>query len=801
MLDPVEIPSLHDVTLGGEAITSELLDKWLPYCRVGINYGSAEVDVTHTRDVHDSQDPTNVGKRLSSCVSYIVDQNNVKKILPIGAIGELLISGPTMARSYLKQPERTAASFIPAPVDWYGIRPDKNRRSHMSRAYRMGDLLQQQWDGSFRFVGRRDFQVKINGQKVELGEIESILSTHPSVRLCAVVYPRSGPFTERLVAVVEPQNSVSRNRDNLPEIELEDIKRHLLERVTSYMLPQTYILADPMPLTASLKIDRTKLMMWLVGQDTIDASGHVFKSISTTLQGPELSSDDQTALKLSTMIANLVTDERSRYWYAIHGHENSFSQIGLDSVQVMRLSHLISRTFARKIPVETLTDQHMTVKGLSALIDHLPTANGNAPLRGMTSEGLRGKLSQSLAQIRSGHRNTEYTNMAADSCAVACPASYNVLLSGVTGYLGIQILRALFGSAKVGKVHALVRGADAVRAQARVAKAAEAANWSIDPYVDRLEIWPGDLSRPRLGLEDSKWRYLTQCKKPDCQIHCLIHCGAVVDWTKSYDDLEASNVTSTVQLLNATLGMQHAPHFTYISGGQYFQPGTDEGSQLELVQCFDDAAASNGYAQTKFISELIVDSVRQKSFELSSKFVNFHIVKPAYLIGTIQDGIANTGDYLWRVVSAAVQQRSYNADEDEQWLLAADVGIVANVAVELALSTNPPSSERSIRTKILHGMKVRDFWSIVSSVTGCDLLAVSGREWLEAVQTAMEVDAKHVLWPLLDAVEQNCGRLTRRRLPAEKMHGVTGTRSIADAVRKNVEYLVAIGFFLKPITC
>ena len=694
MLDPVKIPSLHDVTLGGEAITSELLDKWLPYCRVGINYGSAEVDVTHTRDVHDSQDPTNVGKRLSSCVSYIVDQNNVKKILPVGAIGELLISGPTMARSYLKQPERTAASFIPAPVDWYGIRPDKNERSQMSRAYKMGDLLQQQWDGSFRFVGRRDFQVKINGQKVELGEIESYLATHPSVRLCAVVYPRSGPFTERLVAVVEPQDSVSRNRDTLPKIGLENIKSHLLERVTSYMLPQIYILADPMPLTASLKIDRTKLMMWLVEQDTIDASGHIFKSISTSLQGPELSPDDHTGLKLSTMIANLVTNERSRYWYAIHGHENSFSQIGLDSVQVMRLSHLISRTFARKIPVETLTDQRMTVKRLSALIDHLPMVNRNVPLRDMTSEGLRGKLSQSLAQIRSCHRNTVYTNMATDSCEVAYPASYNVFLSGVTGYLGIQILRALFGSAKIGKVHALVRGADAVRAQSRVAKAAEAANWSIEPYIGRLEIWPGDLSRPRLGLEDSKWRHLTQCRKAGGQIHCLIHCGAVVDWTKSYDDLEASNVTSTVQLLNATLEMQHPPHFTYISGGQYFQPGTDEGSQ-QLVHCFDDAAASNGYAQTKFISELVVDSVRQKSFEVSSKSLNFHIVKPAYLIGTIQDGIANTSDYLWRVVSAAVRQRSYNADEDEQWLLAADVGIVANAAVELAISTTPPSSERS----------------------------------------------------------------------------------------------------------
>lgn len=155
------------MTMGGEAITTELLNKWLGHTRVGINYGSAEVDVTQARDVEDTRDPANVGKRLPCCVTYIVDPDNVKKILPIGAVGELLISGPTMARSYLKNPEKTAASFIEAPVDWYLKDSDGNIKSWMKRAYRMGDLLQQQWDGSFRFVGRRDFQVKIHGMSIQ----------------------------------------------------------------------------------------------------------------------------------------------------------------------------------------------------------------------------------------------------------------------------------------------------------------------------------------------------------------------------------------------------------------------------------------------------------------------------------------------------------------------------------------------------------------------------------------------------------------------------------------------------------
>lgn len=166
LLDPITVPSLKFMTLGGESINQSTLQKWLQVCRVGVNYGSAEVDVTHTRDFRDDSDISNVGQRLPSCTAYIVDPNSPDIILPVGAIGELVISGPTMARGYLNAPEKTAEVFMPVPGKWIsqGIL-EQEGLSNTSRIYRMGDLCRQISDGSFTFVGRKDFQVKVSGKE------------------------------------------------------------------------------------------------------------------------------------------------------------------------------------------------------------------------------------------------------------------------------------------------------------------------------------------------------------------------------------------------------------------------------------------------------------------------------------------------------------------------------------------------------------------------------------------------------------------------------------------------------------
>ncbi|EME82927.1 uncharacterized protein MYCFIDRAFT_153651 [Pseudocercospora fijiensis CIRAD86] len=172
LLDPCTVPSFRFVTLGGESIKPATLEKWLKVCRVGINYGSAEVDVTHVRDVFDASNPSNVGLRLPSCLAYIVDSENAANVLPVGAVGELVIAGSTMAREYLNAPEKTAQVFISTPQRWFTRGFVEESSALVSRLYRMGDLCRQRHDGSFDFVGRKDFQVKVNSKSTDVRLVE-----------------------------------------------------------------------------------------------------------------------------------------------------------------------------------------------------------------------------------------------------------------------------------------------------------------------------------------------------------------------------------------------------------------------------------------------------------------------------------------------------------------------------------------------------------------------------------------------------------------------------------------------------
>ncbi|MBE0546008.1 MAG: amino acid adenylation domain-containing protein [Verrucomicrobia bacterium] len=178
--------------------------------------------------------------------------------VPIGVPGELHISGDGLARGYRNRPEFTAERFILNP---FGRSADSLvRESPGSRGqscprsdamlYKTGDLVRWLPDGNLEFIGRMDHQVKIRGNRVELGEIESVLSRHPSVRE-AVVAARAGALETRLIAWVVPQSGA--------KLETKLLREFLKQHLPDYMLPAEFVCLDALPLTANGKIDRQAL--------------------------------------------------------------------------------------------------------------------------------------------------------------------------------------------------------------------------------------------------------------------------------------------------------------------------------------------------------------------------------------------------------------------------------------------------------------------------------------------------------------------------------------------------------------
>ena len=164
--------------------------------------------------------------------------------LPPGVTGELFIGGIGLARGYLNRPDLTAQSFIPNPVPG----------AVGSRLYRTGDLAQFLPDGNIDFLGRIDHQVKINGQRIQLGEIEATLREHAAVAN-AVVVPKEVNGTKILVAVVKPAVGSA--------VEPAELADWLRGRLPAGMLPQSIHFIDDIPLTGSGKTDRKALLATL----------------------------------------------------------------------------------------------------------------------------------------------------------------------------------------------------------------------------------------------------------------------------------------------------------------------------------------------------------------------------------------------------------------------------------------------------------------------------------------------------------------------------------------------------------
>ncbi|MEU8192074.1 amino acid adenylation domain-containing protein, partial [Micromonospora carbonacea] len=209
MLDPAELPGWRTVLCGGEPVPAELAARWAPGRRFVNGYGPTETTVLAvTAELTAAEtDPVPIGRPLPNHRAYVVDAD--LRPVPPGETGELLIGGPGLADGYLNRPGLTAERFVPDPFS--GLPGE--------RLYRTGDLVTQAPDGRLVYLGRADRQVKIRGQRIELGEVEAVLAGLPGVdrvvaeavdapagaELVAFLTPADAPDDAELRAYAEPR--------------------------------------------------------------------------------------------------------------------------------------------------------------------------------------------------------------------------------------------------------------------------------------------------------------------------------------------------------------------------------------------------------------------------------------------------------------------------------------------------------------------------------------------------------------------------------------------------------------------
>ncbi|WP_426751162.1 amino acid adenylation domain-containing protein [Myxococcus sp. Y35] len=238
LLQPDSLPSLRTLICAGEASSQELVRRWASHGRTLLNaYGPTEASVCASINPHLSPDSLHIGSPWPNTHLFVLDSS--LNPLPVGAPGELFISGLGLARGYLSQPALTAERFLPNPFS----------SSPGARLYRTGDLVRWLPDGNLQFLGRLDDQVKLRGIRIELAEIEASLRLHPLVSDALLLLREDAPGDKRLVAYFTSDSPPSH----------ADLRSFLEQRLPSFMLPAAFLHLPSFPLLPSGKVDRRAL--------------------------------------------------------------------------------------------------------------------------------------------------------------------------------------------------------------------------------------------------------------------------------------------------------------------------------------------------------------------------------------------------------------------------------------------------------------------------------------------------------------------------------------------------------------
>lgn len=335
------LPGVRQLTVAGEACSPDVVNRWAPERLLLNAYGPTEttVCVAVSGALLGGDETPAVGGPLPGVCLYVLDSR--LEPVPVGAIGELYVAGPGLARGYHGSPALTAERFVACPFGEPG-----------ERMYRTGDLVRWRSDGQLAFVGRADDQVKIRGFRVELGEVEAALARHPAVTWAATAMLRDGAESRRLLGYIMGDPEAPPDPEAV---------RHLVARwLPSYLVPETVVVLDRLPLTSSGKLDRAALPQ--------------------PAATPETGCDDvEAGDRLEATVQRLCAE--------VLGHQSTglsddFIALGGDSVSAMRLVNRVRVELGCELSLREIFGARSVadlVESVRTRLDTTMSVDGDAP--------------------------------------------------------------------------------------------------------------------------------------------------------------------------------------------------------------------------------------------------------------------------------------------------------------------------------------------------------------------------------------------------------------------------------------
>jgi amino acid adenylation domain-containing protein len=361
LIKPEDVPSLKTLVVGGEQVTKEIVSTWAHRVRLINGYGPTEAAVLiTTREIKPGSQANNIGRALPTAHAVIVDPApGSDTLVPYGAIGELCFSGPQLAHGYFKREEQTAAAWQKSAV--------VNTTGGVM--YRSGDLARFLPNKEIECLGRKDGQVKINGLRIELGEVEQqVIKEEDIVDCVALVGDWNGK--PALVAFL----AMSGESKNVALLEASEswtqraqaIKQTLTLHLTPYMIPKAFFPLTAMPRSLSGKTDKKKLKAIMASLTVAELSKYSLDSNSGS--GAEVLPLETEAQKVLHQAWKEVlrTDDLE------FGRNASFLDLGGDSIEAINLA---SNLRAKGFSISVAQILKMTnLAAMATLLDMKPSS-------------------------------------------------------------------------------------------------------------------------------------------------------------------------------------------------------------------------------------------------------------------------------------------------------------------------------------------------------------------------------------------------------------------------------------------
>ncbi|KAH7041934.1 hypothetical protein B0J12DRAFT_762382 [Macrophomina phaseolina] len=362
LVNPVNVPNVQFLVTAGEAVTEHVKRTW---AGKGLyqGYGPSETTniCTVRPDVTEDDLINNIGAPFTNTSAFVMDEAK-DVFIPRGGVGELCFGGDQVFRGYLNMPDLTSKKIIDHP--------------RFGRIYRSGDMGRLCPDGSILFAGRSDDQVKLRGQRIELGEINSCILDSLAIADCVTllmgVQNRSA---QQLVSFWVPAGSSSTDSktiqiDEILQKTVTEVFDHLTNKLPVYMLPNALVPVTSIPMTVQGKTDKRKLTA-LYQQLTSEFIDSVSRKYEEADEAGEWSDNERKIATILSEVVKMPVDEIKR--------QASFFAYGLDSISAISLSNSLKAAGLPRVPVSVIL-QNASVSRLGKKVSQKDsTCDGDSP--------------------------------------------------------------------------------------------------------------------------------------------------------------------------------------------------------------------------------------------------------------------------------------------------------------------------------------------------------------------------------------------------------------------------------------